>query len=154
MLVVALLAIDCAVFGSLTGGSVPGVTRAAFFGSLPMANLAAACLAAAVTRLVRRGEVALPLVTFTLVAGAAILGLLAIANLSPLSFHEYLDCTVGFYPGPPPWLRFLLVPAALTPPVLVPALFGGWITRGYRLRLVKASAGDTTQEVDRSTWPR
>jgi hypothetical protein len=156
MLIIALLAVDCAVVAALRGVT-PGI-RVAFLGALPMANLAAACLALAVSRLARRGEVALPLVTFALVGGAAILLLLATANLAPGFFFEYLDLTAGFYRGPRQhavevhlfgmvrtgWLAFLLVHSAVTAPLLIPALLGSWMTRGYRLRLVMGSEGDAT----------
>lgn len=157
MLIVAFLAVDYAVLSALK--EVPTlVVRVAFLGALPMANVAAACFALAVSRLARRGEVGLPLVAFALVGGAAILALLAVVNLAPQFFYDYLDLIVGFSGRPRQsvvelhrfggawagWLAILLVYVAVTPPLLVPALLGGWMTRGHRLRLVMRSEGLAT----------
>jgi hypothetical protein len=99
MLVVALIAADFAVLSAPVSVSFPGI-RVAFFRALPMANVVAICLAIGVARLARRGEVALPLITFAAVGRAAILLLLVIATLAPWSFLDYISTTVGLYSGP------------------------------------------------------
>jgi hypothetical protein len=151
MLAIALLAIDCAVVGTLKRVSDLDL-QVAYLGALPMANLAVAGLAFAASRLARRGEVALPLVTFALVGGVAVLALIATATLAPYFFFEYLDLFVGSYRGPRRWPAVLLAYGAMTPPLLIPPLIGGWATRGYRLRLVKGPEGDAirTSDPDRS----
>ncbi|WP_165250315.1 hypothetical protein [Paludisphaera soli] len=158
MLIVALLAVDFGVLAALR--TEPSLSvRIAYFGALPTANLAAACLALAIARLVHRGEVSLALVTLGLVGGAAILLLLGVASLAPSMLHEYLDLTVGFYRGPRQyeielhrfglvgtgWPALLIVYAAMTPPLLLPALVGAWMTRGYRLRLVTPPQEDAPE---------
>jgi hypothetical protein len=148
MLAIALLAIDCAVVGALKWLSDLDL-RVAYLAALPMANLSAAGLAFAASRLARRGEVALPLVTFALVGGVAVLAFIATATLAPYFFFEYLDLIVGFYRGPRmSWIAVLLGYGAMTPPLLIPPLLGGWLTRGYRLRLVRGPEGNATPASD------
>lgn len=152
MLMVALIAANLAVVPTLKNVPFEG-TRLALVVALPMANLVAVCLAIGASRLVRRGEVALPLIMFALVGGAAILLLLIVATVAPGSFYDYISLTAGLYQGPrqnameihllgmvvtgP--VAMLVVYGAVAVPLLVPALLGCWMTRGYRLRLSKGS---------------
>jgi hypothetical protein len=131
MVFIAILAIDMAVMRGL-GHVLNPTARAGIWGVLPMADLLVVYLAIVVTRLVRRGEVALSGVAFLVFGGAALLLVLGVANLSPTLFWGYLNKTPYFVGK---------VTLALSLPILVSALLAGWATRGYRLKILKGSEG-------------
>jgi hypothetical protein len=166
MVLVAGLAVDLAVLRAISSVTMLP-TRIALLGALPMANALPAYLVVVVSGLANRGEVALSGAAFLFVGGTAILLLVSIANLAPLSFYDYIDLTAS--PLQDLWQRLwlteaqraliargtmlpplhavgthvvnpiqvLLACAVVTPPLLVPALLAGWATRGHRLKLVK-----------------
>jgi hypothetical protein len=157
--VVACLAVDFAVMRALSSVVTPS-TRMGLSGTLPMANLLAVYLVLVVSRLMHGGEVPLSRITFLLVGGAGIVVLVYVAALVPYLFFRYIHSTAG------PFQSLLLSQAqktaiaqgrmlapvhrigigligilmncvVLNTPLLLPALFAGWATRGYRLKLVK-----------------
>jgi hypothetical protein len=153
VLIATLVAANLAIVPTLKDVPFEG-TKLAFIASLPMANLVAACLAIGISRLIRWGEVMLPLIMFGLVGGSAILLVLLVATVAPWSFFDYISLTAGLYRGPrqnameihrfgmvatgP--VAMLVVYGVIAVPQLVPAMLGSWMTRGYLLRLSKGSA--------------
>lgn len=149
MALVALVAIDFAMIPAFSQVAMLA-TRIALFGVLPMAHLLVIDLAIVVSSLERRGEVALSRVTFQLFGGTAIVLVLTMADLAPRLFMMYISNTVGFWVTPGrqigdiyrfamggiSWTQAFLAWGAVTPPLLVPAVLAGWVTRGYRLKLL------------------
>ena len=145
-----LFAIDLAVSQSLDRVSTVAA-RIGFFGALPMAHILAVYLVIVVSGVRRDGEVALSRGTFLLVGGTAILVLIAVVDLAPSLFITYISDTAGIWVRPgqnfPAVMRFglgridlidaVVVCLAVTPLLLVPALIAAWLTRGYRLELLK-----------------
>jgi hypothetical protein len=145
MMFVALVAFDLA-FLPFTRGVMFGPVRGVIVGALPMANVLAIILATTVGSLRRRGEVALSRVMFLLFGGLALVLALYLGHLTPVLVFKYLDNTAGL------WdrrrvagnisvgfavVRSVLHLAAVTAPILIPALIAAWATRGKRLRLEK-----------------
>jgi hypothetical protein len=158
----ALLAVDLAV--NRTVGNVTTVAaRIGVFGALPMAHVLGLGLVIVFAGLARRGEVALSGLAFVLTGGASILLLVMIADLAPVLFMSYIGDTAGLWVRPGqnvPAVSFfglgrikliegLVVCAAVTPLILVPALVAAWMTRGYRLRVVtgREAESDTGRAV-------
>ncbi len=147
MVLVAVIAIDFVVIRSFRNVA-SAAARDGLFSALPMAHVLAAYLVIVVSDLVRRGEVALSRVAFLLSGGTAMLVLVAIVMLAPALFFKYIDIAANRWlpsgqnvstPGRLAIgiIRALLVWGALTAPLLVPALFAGWATRGYRLKVLE-----------------
>jgi hypothetical protein len=148
---VALLALDFALIPALRNVPTAGI-RIGLFGELPMVHILAVDLAIVVSGLARRGETSLSGVAFLLFGGTATLLLVAILILAPDLFSMYISNTAGLVvlpgqPGPAIYLigmggpikpiEALLAWGAVTPPLLIPALVAGWMTRGSRLKLSK-----------------
>jgi hypothetical protein len=137
MMIVAVIALDFAVLqlmGQPAGDRV-------FFGAMPMADVLAVLLAITVGRLQRRGEASLSHVMFLLVGGMALISLGYLVHLRPDLAYEYLRVTVGRWGVENRLVDVLLLWLAVSVPILVPALFVGLITRGYRLKLTTSVGG-------------
>jgi hypothetical protein len=142
MTTVAVVAVDLVMLSLLSRAQfVP--LRSGIFGALPMANVLAAYLATTIGCLRRRGEVPLSRVMFLLFGGMALVMVIYVVHLAPLLVVNYLNNTAGLWErqrGPGNVLAGLvevvLVLAAVTVPILVPALVAAWAVRGYRLKLV------------------
>ena len=130
MMIIAVAAVDLAVLPFLRG---PG--NRALFGAMPMADVLAVLLATIVGRLRRRGEAPLSHVMFLLAGGMALVFLVYLLQLRPDLAYEYVLNTVGRRGGGNPLVKVLLDWLAVNVLILVPALFVGWGTRGYRLNL-------------------
>jgi hypothetical protein len=65
----------------------------------------------------------------------ALLFFVYLVHLKPDLFDEYVLNTVGRGRGGNPLVQTLLGWLAVSVLILVPALFAGWATRGYRLKL-------------------
>ncbi len=152
MALVAFLAIDFAVIPAFQNvETLP--PRVGLYGVLPMAYVLAVCLAIVVSRLVHRGEVALSTVAFLLFGGTATLALVAFSNLAPQLFFMYISNTAGLWVRPGQQIadvflfgtggnrviQALVIGAAVTPPLLIPALLAGCVTRSYRVKLLKGA---------------
>jgi hypothetical protein len=149
-IIAILFAIDLAVSQSLYRVSTLAA-RTGFFGALPMAHILAVYLVIVVSDVHRSGEVSLSRGTFLLVGGTAILVLIAVVDLAPSLFITYISDTAGIRVRPgenfASVMRFglgridlidaLIVCVVVTPLLLIPALIAAWLTRGYRLKLVK-----------------
>jgi hypothetical protein len=130
MIIIAVIALDLAVLVLLrgTGSRAP-------FGAMPMADVLAVLLAITVGRLRRRGEAPLSHVMFLLAGGIAIIVLLYLAYVRPDLAYKYVLNTADRLGGGYRLVEVLLVWLAVSVPILVPAAFVGWATRGYRLKL-------------------
>src|SRR4051794_5864540 len=150
MVFVGVLAIDLAALPAMR--RMPDfLARIAFFGALPMAHVLVVCVTIAVMSLARRGEVALSLIAFLLLGGTTLLTYVAMINLAPGFLRTYLADTTGIWDnltrtsstmnyfglGPFRLSSPLIVWAAATPPLLIPALLVAWATRHSRLKLWK-----------------
>jgi hypothetical protein len=141
MVLIAVIALDFEVLRALERVPFNSI-RDGIFLALPMANVLAVCLAIVVSRLVRRGEVGLPLLTFLLIGGVTVLLFLVIANLSPILFYTYLNSATGLWwsndPNLPQRIGYLIARIVFANlPLVVPPLLAAWATRGHRLRLSK-----------------
>jgi hypothetical protein len=137
--------------------------RIAIFGALPMAHVLVLSLVIMFARLARPGELALSGLAFVLTGGTVTLLLVAFADLAPVLFMSYIGDTAGLWVRPgqnvPAVMFFglrrieliegLVVCAAVTPLILVPALLAAWMTRGHRLRVVtvREAESDTGRAV-------
>jgi hypothetical protein len=157
---VALFAVDFVVVTGMARGSNP-LARIGLFGALPMVHGLAIYHVLLGARLRRQGEIGLPSGVFLLAGGALVLVLGLIAGIAPqvriiyelLTF--YVDNTAGLWIRPGETvrsiylfgvngidpLRALLVFAAITPLLVIPALLAGRAAHGYRLRLEKSDDG-------------
>jgi hypothetical protein len=130
MIVGAVIALDFAVLQLLR----PAGERA-LFGAMPMADVLAVLLAITIRRLQSRGEAPLSHVMFVLTGGMALIFLVYLVHLRPDLVYGYMRNTAGLYGGGSRLVDVLLFWLAISVPILVPALFAGWATRGYRLKL-------------------
>jgi hypothetical protein len=130
MMIIAVIAVDLAVLLLLRGSG-----NKAPLGAMPMADVLAVLLATTVARLRRRGEAPLSHVMFLLAGGMAIVFLVYLLQLRPDLVYEFLLNTAGRGLRGKPLVQVLLVWLADSVLILVPALFVGWATRGYRLKL-------------------
>jgi hypothetical protein len=130
MIIIALLAADLAVLPLLRG---PG--NRALFGAMPMADILAVLLATTVGRLRGRGEAPLSHVMFLLAGGIALVFLVYLVHLRLDLVDEYVLNTAGRLGGGNILVKVFLGWLAVSVSILVPALFVGWATRGYRLKL-------------------
>jgi hypothetical protein len=161
MTLVAVLALDFAVMRAIPAATKLS-TRIGLFGVLPMANALAVFLVIVVLNLITRREIAFSRLAFLFVGGIAVLLVVYIAMLAPVSFLEYIDLTAGPLQdlivtqeqqtqiaqglSLPPlhafgmervnFVQALLACTAVTPLILVPALLAGVATRGYHLKLL------------------
>jgi Kef-type K+ transport system membrane component KefB len=151
MAFVGLLAIDFATLVALPPARDEAI-RIGILGAIPMADVLAICLVIVVSNLVRRGEVSLSRVMFLFFGGTAVLLLVGIANLAPKLLFAYLNNTAGYgMRSSPNDIRAFIfgigsLTLALTSPLLFPALFAGWMTRGYRLKLLKGPPAEGDAE--------
>jgi hypothetical protein len=139
MMIVAVISLDFAVLqliGQPAGDRV-------LFGAMPMADVLAVLLAITAGRLQRRGQAPLSHVMFLLVGGMALIFLVYLVYLRPDLAYEYLRITAGRWRGENRLVDVLLLWLAVTLPILVPALFVSWITRGYRLKLTTSIDGQS-----------
>ncbi len=147
MVLVALVAMDLAVMRAVRGMPRQAEPRG-ILESLPMANVLTIYLVIVVSSLLRRGEAALSHAAFLFGGGTAIVVFLTIANLAPYFYYFYLQNTWGALLQTDPNLRpafsfcVRVTSLLLNPTLLIPALLGGWMTRGYRLKISKGSAGE------------
>jgi hypothetical protein len=150
--VAILIVIDLEVSRDLE--SVPtAAARIGVFGALPMAHVLAVYLVIVVSSLKRQGEVALSRFVFVLTGGTAILSFIAVVDLAPQVFTNYVSATallwersgrsfnsvMRFGIGGIGLTEAVIVCGIVTPLLLLPSLLGGWMTRGYRLKLLKGS---------------
>jgi hypothetical protein len=154
-----LFAVDLAVSRSLDRVSTVAA-RIGFFGALPMAHILAVYLVLVVSGVQRDGEVALARGVFLLVGGTAIVVLIAVVDVAPSLFITYISDTAGIWVRPgqnfPSVMRFglggfdsidaLIVCVVVTPLLLIPALLAGWLTRGYRLELMKRPDAESREK--------
>jgi hypothetical protein len=152
MTIVAVIAVDLTILSLRRGAPtvpLPGV----IFGAILMTNVLAAYLATTIGCLRRRGEVRLSRVMFLLFGGMALVMVIYVVHLAPLLVVNYLNNTAGLWErqqGPgnavavfgvvgSRLVEVVLLLAAVTMPILVPALAAAWAARGYRLSLVKGT---------------
>ena len=138
MMIVAVIAVDLAVL-LLTRPADDRELRLA----MPMADVLAVLLATTVGRLRRRGEAPLSHVMFLLAGGMALIFFVYLFHLRPDLVYEYVLNTAGRRGGGNPLVNVLLDWLAVSVPILVPALFAGWATRGYRLKLTTCIDGQS-----------
>jgi hypothetical protein len=138
MMIVAVIAVDLAVLQLMRGVGNKGL-----LGAMPMADVLAVILATTVGRLRRRGEVPLSHVMFLLAGGMALIFFVYLVHLRPELVYDYVQNTVGRLGGGHPLVRVLLAWLAVSALILVPALFAGWATRGYRLKLTTGIDGQS-----------
>jgi hypothetical protein len=162
MVLIGALAIDIAVFRSV-GRVLTLSTRVGLIGVLPMATLLAVYAVVVVSGLVHRGEIPLSRIAFLLVGGMAILMVVYASILAPDLFFDYIDITAvplqnltltqaqqsaiaqgqmlapiyNLGLGTMNVSLITILCAAVSPLLLVPALFAGWLARGHRLKLCK-----------------
>jgi hypothetical protein len=130
MIIIAVIAVDLAVLPFLRG---PG--KRVLFGALPAVDVLAVLLATTVARLRHRGEAPLSHVMFLLAGGIALIFHVYLVQLRPDFVSEFVSIFVGRRRGGNivvDLLRFWLAVNAL---ILVPALFVGWATHDYRLKI-------------------
>jgi hypothetical protein len=130
MLIIAVIAVDLAVLPFLRG---PG--KRVLFGALPAVDVLAVLLATTVARLRHRGEAPLSHVMFLLAGGIALIFHVYLVQLRPDFVSEFVSIFAGRRRGGNivvDLLRFWLAVNAL---ILVPALFVGWATHDYRLKI-------------------
>jgi hypothetical protein len=130
MLIIAVIAVDLAVLPFLRG---PG--KRVLFGALPAVDVLAVLLATTVARLRHRGEAPLSHVMFLLAGGIALIFHVYLVQLRPDFVSEFVSMIAGRRRGGNivvDLLRFWLAVNAL---ILVPALFVGWATHDYRLKI-------------------
>ncbi len=130
MLIIAVIAVDLAVLPFLRG---PG--KRVLFGALPAVDVLAVLLATTVARLRHRGEAPLSHVMFLLAGGIALIFHVYLVQLRPDFVSEFVSIIAGRRRGGNivvDLLRFWLAVNAL---ILVPALFVGWATHDYRLKI-------------------
>jgi hypothetical protein len=130
MLIIAVIAVDLAVLPFLRG---PG--KRVLFGALPAIDVLAVLLATTVARLRQRGEAPLSHVMFLLAGGIALIFHVYLVQLRPDFVSEFVSMIAGRRRGGNivvDLLRFWLAVNAL---ILVPALFVGWATHDYRLKI-------------------
>jgi hypothetical protein len=138
MMIIAVIALDLAVLLLLRGTG-----NRALFGAMPMADVLAVLLATTVGRLRRRGEAPLSHLKFLLAGGMALIFFVYLFHLRPDLYYEYVLNTAGRWGGGNPLVKVLLVWLAVSVPILVPALFVAWATRGYRLMLTTCIDGQS-----------
>ena len=138
MMIVAVIAVDLAVL--LLTRPVDGRELRL---AMPMADVLAVLLATTVGRLRRRGEAPLSHVMFLLAGGMALIFFVYLFHLRPDLVYEYVLNTVGRLAGGNPLVKVLLDWLAVSVLILVPALFVGWATRGYRLKLTTCIDGQS-----------
>ncbi len=151
MALVALFALDFFVVPGITRVANP-MTRIGLFGAMPMVHGLAFYFVLLGARLRRRGEIGLPSGVFLLVGGVGVLVLGLIASVAPQVLNLYVDNTAGLWIRPGQTvadiylfgmngidpLLALLVFAAMTPLLVIPALLACRAARGYCLRLEKS----------------
>jgi hypothetical protein len=130
MIIIAVIAVDLAVLLLLRGSGNSDLFRA-----MPMVDVLAVLLATTVGGLRRRGEAPLSHVMFLLAGGMALIFFVYLSHLRPDVVYGYLLNTAERWRGENPLVKLLLVWLAVNAPILVPALFVGWATRGFRLKL-------------------
>jgi hypothetical protein len=137
MIIIAVIAVDLAVL-LLSRRRV----STALAGAMPMADVLAVLLVITVGRLRRRGEAPLSHVMFLLAGGMALVVLVYLVHLRPDLVSKYFN-TAWRRLGENRLLGVLLIWLAVSVPILVPALFMGWVTRGYRLKLTTRIDGQS-----------
>ncbi len=137
MIIVAVLAVDFAVLLLLRGPGDKAVVRTL----LPTIDVLAVLLATTAGRLRRRGEVSLSRVMFVLTGGIALIFFVYLVPLRPDLIYELVPNIAGRWGGERPLVRLLLNWLVFSVPILGPALFVGWATRGYRLKLTTCIDG-------------
>jgi hypothetical protein len=166
MVLVACAAIDFVLIRAFRNVQSENA-RTGLFGALPMAHVLAVYLAIVVSNLVRPGEVTLSKFAFLVCGGTGILILMAFFSLAPTPFFTFINYTEGLLlpsgqnasttpgaaAGPALFiraiLRWALIWADLTLPVLVAALLAGWLTRGYRLNVLDGPQSQSDASPDR-----
>ncbi len=136
MMIVAVIAVNLAVLQLMRG-----VGNRALLGAMPIADVLAVLLATTVGRLRRHGEAPLSHVMFLLAGGMALIFFVYLVHLRPDLVYEYVLNTVWRRGGGHPLVKVLLDWLAVSVLILVPALFVGWATRGYRLKLTTCIDG-------------
>jgi hypothetical protein len=139
MMIVAVIAVDLAVLGSMRSPA----NRAFLLCAMPMADLLAVLLATTVARLRSRGEAPISHVMFLLAGGMSLIFLVYLVHLRPDLVYEYVLNTIRRMSGGHPLVNLLLDWLAVSVSILVPALFMGWVTRGYRLKLTTCIGGQS-----------
>lgn len=138
MIIVAVIAVDFAVLRLMRGTG-----HKALLGAMPMADVLAVFLATTVGRLRRRGEAPLSHVMFLLAGGMALISFVYLGHLRPDLVYEYVLNIIWRRGGGNPLVKGLLGWLSVNVLILVPALFVGWATRGYRLRLTTCIDGQS-----------
>jgi hypothetical protein len=134
-IIIAVIAVDLAVLALLRGTASTGLR-----GAIPMADVLAVLLAITALRLRRHGDASLSHVTFLLAGGMALTFFVYLVHLRPDLVGEYVLNTAGRLEGRNPLVNVFLSWLAVSVPILVPALFASWATRGYRLKLTSLGA--------------
>ncbi len=138
MIIVAVIAVDFAVLDAMRRAG-----NRSLAGAMPMADVLVVLLATTVGMLRRRGEAPLSHVMFLLAGGMALIFFVYLVHLRPDLVYEYVVSTIWRRGGENPLVKVLLVWLAVSSLLLVPALFVGWATRGYRLKLTTCIDGQS-----------
>ena len=138
MIIVAVIAVDLAVL-LLTRPADGRELRLV----MPVADVLAVLLATIVGRLRRRGEAPLSHVMSLLAGGMALIFFVYLFHLRLDLVYGYMLNTAGRRAGGNPLVKVLLVWLTVSVLILVPALFVGWTTRGYRLKLMTCIDGQS-----------
>ncbi len=138
MMIIAVIGVDLAALELLRGTG-----NKALFRAMPMADVLAVLLATTALRLRRRGEAPLSHVMFLLAGGMALIFFVYLVPLRPDLVYEYMPNSAGRRGGGNILVKVLLDWLAVNLAILVPALFVGWATRGYRLKLTSCIDGQS-----------
>jgi hypothetical protein len=110
---------------------------------MPMADVLAVLLVATALRLRGRGEAPLSHVMFLLAGGMAMILFVYVFHLRPDVVYKYLLNIVERRGDEHFLVNALLHWLAVSASILIPALFAGWATRGYRLKLTTCIDGQS-----------